>query len=158
MTLQYPCLVCGDFANFRTMIYLDNKGYVHKKCISKCRVCGHLKSEHKGHVAPDWTGQKINHISCRVTVKTDYIEDFLYKGNTMPIGHSCSCHGFKPNTSLKQAIKKYQKFLKTLPKTSDNLYRIKEVQSAIRRFRKSIKENPDNLLHWQKKEVLASQK
>ena len=122
-----------------------------------CRVCGHPKDEHRGHIAPDWTGQKVNHVGCRVIVKTDYIEDFLSKGNTMPVGHSCSCDGFKPNTKLKRAIKKYKKFLKTLPLTVDNMYRRKEVESAIRRFKQMIKDNPKNLLHWQIEKLQQTQ-
>ena len=114
-----------------------------------CRICEHPKKEHTGHIAPDHTGQKINHIGCKVIMKTEYIKDFLGKGNTMPMNHACSCHGFKPNTYLKQGIKKYLKFLRELPRTSDNIYKRKEIESTIRRFRKSIKENPKNLLHWQ---------
>jgi hypothetical protein len=76
---------------------------------------------------------------------------------TIPVTHSCSCDGMKPNTSLKRAIKKYQKFLKeetdaTLVK---DMYIRKQVKDAIKRFKESIKENPENLLHWQRKEILA---
>lgn len=121
-----------------------------------CRVCGHPKEEHKGHIARDWTGEKTNHISCRIIVKRDSINGMEMFGVTS-IGHTCSCHGFKPNTSLKRAIKKYQKFLRGLPRTSDNIYKRREIEKTIRRFRKDIKENPKNLLHWQLEEqkVLA---
>ena len=115
-----------------------------------CRICNHPKSEHHSHIAPDHTGEKIKHVNCRVVIKTEIITDFLGKGNDMPIGHTCSCDGFKPNTSLKRAIKKYKKYLKDLPKVYENMYKRKEIQSTIRRFRQSIKENPDNLLHWQR--------
>jgi len=121
-----------------------------------CKVCGHLKSEHSVHVAPDHTGQKIKHVGCRVRVKTDYINDFLGQGNTMSIGHTCSCHGVKPNTSLKNAIKKYQKYLKTLdPNLVCNMYRRKEIKEVIKRFKKDVEDNPENKLWWQKQEIVA---
>jgi hypothetical protein len=116
-----------------------------------CRICNHPTSKHHSHIGPDWTGQKIKHIGCIVVIKTDYIEDFLGEGNTMPIGHTCSCHGFKPNTDLKRAIKKYQKYLKEHEDLSE--YRVKELKDVIRRFRKDIKDNPENLLHWQRREI-----
>lgn len=118
-----------------------------------CRICKHPKSQHHSHVAPDHTGQNIRHVGCMVVIKTDIITDFLGKGNDMPIGHTCSCDGFKPNTKLKRAIKKYQTYLRGLPKTVDNMYKRKEIEKVIRRFKKSIKENPKNLLHWQKEEL-----
>ena len=83
---------------------------------------------------------------CKKKIRVD---DSLGKGNTMPIGHTCSCHGVKPNTYLKKGIKKYQKFLRTLPKTVDNMYRRKEIQTFIRSSKKAIEENPKNLLWWQ---------
>jgi hypothetical protein len=109
-----------------------------------CRI------SHHSHIGPDHTHQKIKHIGCRVTVKKDKI-DFMGDFGISEIGHACSCDGFKPNTSLKRAIKKYQKYLKGLPK--DDLYEIKEIKSVIRRFKKDIKENPKNLLHWQLEEL-----
>lgn len=115
-----------------------------------CKICGHDKKEHRGHIAPDWTGRKVNHISCYFTVKRDDVSGFMSNLGVTSVGHACSCDGFKPNTSLKRAIKKYKKFLKELPQTSDNLYRRKEVMDAIKRFRKSIRDNPKNLLYWQK--------
>jgi len=118
-----------------------------------CIICNHLKSEHHSHIAPDHTGEKIKHVNCRVVIKTDVITDFLAKGNDMPIGHTCSCDGFKPNTKLLRAIKKYQKYLRGLPKTVNNMYKRKEIEKVIRRFKKSIKQNPKNLLYWQLEEL-----
>lgn len=119
-----------------------------------CRICGHPKSEHHVHVSPDLTGEKIKHVGCMVRMKTDYIEDFLGKGNTMPIGHTCSCHGVKANTYLKSGIKKMLKKLKTLDKSlSVNIYRRKELKKYIKDFRKDINENPKNLLWWQLEEL-----
>lgn len=116
-----------------------------------CKICGHPKKEHKGHIGPDHTGKKINHIGCRVVVKTEYIKDFLGKGNIMPVGHTCSCDGFKKNTSLKRAIRRYKKFLKTEtdPSLVKDMYVRKQVLDAIKRFRKMIRDNPQNLLYWQ---------
>ncbi len=115
-----------------------------------CKVCGHPKDEHHSHVSPDLTGNKIKHIGCMVRVKIDYIEDFLGKGNTMPIGHTCSCHGVKENTYLKSGIKNMLKKLKTLDKSlSQNIYRRRELMNYIKDFRKDIKENPKNLLWWE---------
>lgn len=116
-----------------------------------CRVCGHFKEEHRSHIGVDHTGEKVKHVGCRVVVKRSELE--LPEFGISSVGHTCSCHGFKPNTYLRRAIKKYQKFLRGLPKTSDNLYKRKEIESAIRRFRKSIKENPENLLEWQKEKL-----
>lgn len=116
-----------------------------------CRVCKHDKKLHGSHIGPDHTGQKIKHISCNFEVKRSKI-DLDFFGITS-IGHRCSCDGFKHNTSLKRAIKKYQKYLKTLDKNlSVNIYKISEIKKVIRRFRKSIKDNPKNLLHWQLEE------
>jgi hypothetical protein len=117
-----------------------------------CRICNHPKENHTVHIGPDWTGQKIKHVGCKVIIKKEKI-DFMDMFGIGEIGHSCSCDGFKPNTKLKRAIKKYLKFLKEHPATSDNLYRRHQVKDAIKRFRKSIKENPKNLLHWQLEEL-----
>ena len=117
-----------------------------------CKVCGHAKDEHKGHIAPDHTGQKINHISCRVIIKREEV-DFMGGFGVSSIGHTCSCHGVKPNTSLKNAIKKYEKHLKTLdPNLVKNQYARKELKAIIKRFKQNIKDNPKNLLHWQLEE------
>jgi len=112
-----------------------------------CKICGHSKDEHKSHIAPDHTGQKINHVGCRVVIKRSEID--MHEFGISSIGHTCSCDGFKPNTKLKRAIKKYQKYLKELERTSDNIYKRQEIKRVINRFKKSIKENPKNLLHWQ---------
>ncbi|MEE9339545.1 MAG: hypothetical protein V3U87_15840 [Methylococcaceae bacterium] len=112
-----------------------------------CRVCGHPKDQHGSHIGPDWTGEKIKHVCCRFIVKRSEID--MHEFGISSIGHNCSCDGFKPNTSLKRAIKKYQKFLRGLERTSANIYKRREIEKVIRRFRKSIKENPENLLSWQ---------
>jgi len=117
-----------------------------------CRICKHPKDEHHFHIAPDHTGQKIKHIGCRVIVKRSKI--VMDEFGISSIGHTCSCDGFKPNTTLKRAIKKYQKFLRGLERTSNNIYKRKEIEKVIRRFKKSIKENPKNLLHWQIQEKM----
>jgi hypothetical protein len=117
-----------------------------------CRICNHPKENHTVHIAPDWTGQKTKHVGCNTIVKKEKI-DFMKGFGITEMGHACSCDGFKPNTSLRRAIKKYTKFLKDNPPTADNLYRRKQVKDAMRRFRKSIKENPKNLLHWQLEEL-----
>jgi len=119
-----------------------------------CKVCGHLKSEHRSHIGPDHTGQKINHVGCNVVVKREDV-DFMKEFGISSLGHSCSCHGVKENTYLQRGIDKYRKFLRGLPKTNDNLYKRKEIESQIRRLKKSIKENPLNLLHWQKEIITA---
>ena len=123
-----------------------------------CKICGHPKSDHGSHIGPDHTGQKIKHIGCKVTVKRTKVD--LRDIGISSIGHTCSCHGVKPNTSLKGAIKKYQKYLKELKNqelTADtirsNIYKIKEIKKVIRRFKKDIKENPKNLLWWQLEEL-----
>jgi len=113
-----------------------------------CKICGHPKSDHNVHIGPDHTGKKTKHITCYFHVTKTVMIDGGPFGD-IATNHCCSCDGFKPNTSTKRAIKKYQKYLKTLPKTSDNLFKRKEILSKIRSFRKSIKENPKNLLHWQ---------
>ncbi len=114
-----------------------------------CRICGHPKSEHHIHIGPDHIESKVKHINCMVRVKVEYISDFLGEGNTMPIGHTCSCHGFKPNTYLNQAIRKYKKYLKTLPINADTYFKRIELKKLIKQFKNDIKENPKNLLHWQ---------
>lgn len=119
-----------------------------------CKICGHDKELHTVHISPDHTGQKVKHVGCHFTVASERLDFGL---GEMPIKHSCSCHGVKENTYLMNGIKKYQKFLRELPKTSSNIYRRKEVESQIRRLRKSIKENPLNLLHWQRKQPLLTE-
>jgi len=119
---------------------------------SLCKICGHLKSEHTGHIGTDHTGEKINHISCHHSVGKKDSMDMGIFGN-VTITHSCSCHGVKPHTYLKRAIKKYQKYHKGLDKTlSVNVYKRKEIQKAIRHLRSEIKENPENKLWWQKQD------
>ena len=111
-----------------------------------CKICDHPKSEHKSHIGPDWTGEKIKHIGCRVIVKRDKVD--MKEIGITSIGHNCSCHGVKPNTSLKAAIKKYTKYIKD-NKATISPYKVKKLRDTMRRFRKDIKENPKNLLHWQ---------
>ena len=96
----------------------------------QCRVCGHSKEQHKSHIGPDYTGQKIKHISCNEIVKRSEID--MHEFGISSIGHRCSCDGFKPNTSLKRAIKEISKISsKTLDPTItvDNLYKRKEIKS-----------------------------
>lgn len=109
-----------------------------------CRVCGHLKSEHQIYIGPNWIDKKVKHVSCVVIIKRTEVD--LSDIGISSIGHRCSCDGFKPNTSLKRAIKKYTKALK---ERDFSEYKIKEVKDVIRRFRKDIRDNPKNLLHWQ---------
>ena len=121
-----------------------------------CKVCGHPKSEHRSHTHPDWTNRKITSKSCSHHVGESTSIDMGTLG-VIPINHQCSCDGYKPNTSLMKAIKKYQKFLRneTDKRLVKDMYIRKQVLDAIKRFRKSIKENPENKLHWQLKGMIS---
>ena len=118
-----------------------------------CRLCGHPKKMHTGHIAKDLAGTRRNHINCNFIVKRTKID--LGAFGITDAGHSCSCHGFKPNTYLMQGIKSMKAKLKTLDKNLvSDMYEIRDLRKHIRRFKKDIQENPKNLLWWQREQSL----
>lgn len=109
-----------------------------------CQICGHSKSEHHSHIGPSLSGKKIKHVGCVVTMKRTPID--MKEFGITSIGHSCSCHGVKPNTYLKSGIREMMKARKD---KSVGSYERNELNRNIRRFKQDVKENPKNLLHWQ---------
>ena len=114
-----------------------------------CRLCKHPKKLHTGHMHKDSSGTRMNHINCNFVVKRTEIDLGVF--GITDAGHTCSCHGFKPNTYLMRGVKRCKAKLKPLDKTLvRDMYEVSDLRKEIRRLKKLIQENPKNLLWWQK--------
>ena len=114
-----------------------------------CRLCKHPKKLHTGHIVKDTSGTRMIHINCKFVIERTEIDLGVF--GVTNAGHTCSCHGFKPNTYLMRGIKRCKAKLKTLDKNLvSDMYEVRNLRKSIRRLKKLIQENPKNLYWWQK--------